>query len=70
MNPLTRGRNRNNTSGFAGVSFNPHSNRWQAQITHRKHHYFLGLHDTAHEAHVAHQKMAKKLTRMDSGLPV
>ena len=70
MNPLTRGKNRNNTSGYTGVSFNPGSRKWQAQITHKKQHYFLGLHDTAHAAHVVRQKMAKKLTRLDSGLPI
>ncbi len=63
MNPLTRGRNRNNTSGFAGVSFNPGSRKWQAQITHKKHHYFLGLHDTPEKASKARIEKARQLTR-------
>jgi len=70
MNPLTRGRNRNNTSGYAGVSFNPGSQRWQAQITHKKQHHFIGLFNTPEEASKARNKMAKRLTRLDSGLPV
>jgi hypothetical protein len=63
MNPLTRGRNRNKTSGYGGVSFNPVSQRWQAQITFRGSHHYLGLHDTAHEAHLAQARMAKQLAR-------
>jgi len=63
MNPLTRSKNRNNTSEYSGVSFNPGSRKWQAQITFHGRNHYLGLHDTAHEAHVAQARMARQLTR-------
>ena len=66
-NDLPRGCNRNNTSGYPGVSFNPASRKWQAQITRHKIHHFVGLFKTAFEASMARNKLEKRLRRLDAG---
>jgi hypothetical protein len=67
-NDLPHGCNCNNTSGFVGVSFNPMSRRWQAQITRHNINHFVGLFDTAKEADIARKKFEKRLRRIDLGL--
>lgn len=67
-NDLPRGRNRNNSSVHAGVSYNPMSRKWQAQITYHKVYHYIGLFNTAFEAGYARNKFEKKLRRLDAGL--
>lgn len=45
---------KNNSSGFAGVSFHKHRGRWQAKIRYNKKDYYLGLYNTPEEAHQAY----------------
>lgn len=52
--------NKNNTSGYKGVSlFN--KNRWSAQITHNRKKIHLGYFDTPEEAYVVYCEKATKL---------
>jgi hypothetical protein len=46
-------KNSNNTSGFVGVSFDKHSNKWIAVITINKKYHNLGRFDTPEEANEA-----------------
>jgi len=55
QNGFNRGKNKNNTSGFKGVS-RTKNGRWKAQIMKRGKLHWLGSHptpETAHEAYVA-----------------
>ncbi len=61
QNDCNRRRQRNNTSGFKGVSFHKSSGKWTARIAlHRKMHN-LGLFPTPELAHKAYCKAAKEL---------
>lgn len=53
-------RMKNNTSGFVGVTFNKKSNKWQAQLGFNYVNYYLGLHDTPEEAHIAYMVEYRK----------
>jgi hypothetical protein len=52
--------NRKASNRLKGASQKPNG-RWMAQIVHDKTHYYLGLHDTAEQAHEAYRRMAVKL---------
>jgi HNH endonuclease/AP2 domain len=52
---------RNNTSGYKGVSLMRRDNVWVAQITVNRKNYFLGRFATPEEAHAAYCKAAKEL---------
>lgn len=54
-------RQRNNTSGFKGVSFMRRDGVWVAQITVDYKNYFLGRFPTPEEAYSAYCKAAKQL---------
>lgn len=58
QNQHNRGKSRNNTSGFKGVSFLKNSNRWIARISIEKQNKFLGRFMTAEEAHQAYERAA------------
>ena len=49
-----------NSSGFKGVSFHARRGRWQANIRTEGRYRYLGLFDTAEEAHAAYSREAKK----------
>ena len=60
-NSYNRGKQINNTSGFKGVCFNKHANKYKAQINingKRKH---LGYYETPEEASNAYETKAKEL---------
>lgn len=63
-NGRNRGANKNNTSGFKGVTLNKRahpSRRWTAQIMHRRQHYNLGGFPTPEEAAAAYDAVAAQL---------
>lgn len=55
----TVGRQRNNTSGFKGVSWNTRNHRWVAQIKTPQGHIWLGYFLTAESAAAAYDEAAK-----------
>lgn len=60
-NSNARKRNKNNTSGFRGVSWNTTAKRWRAAIKKNLKDIFLGYFSTAEEAGHAYDKKAKEL---------
>ncbi len=48
-----RGINKNNTSGYKGISFHKASGKWRARITYEGVERYLGVFNTPHEAHAA-----------------
>lgn len=48
---LRKGANSNNkSSGVIGVSWHKKASKWMAQISHKRKHYYLGLHETIEQA--------------------
>ena len=60
-NRLPRSCNRNSTTGIIGVSFNPGSQKWQAQFTFNKVHYYIGLYSHPLEAKNARNRFERRL---------
>jgi hypothetical protein len=60
QNQANRGRNKNNTSGYKGVSRDK-SGRWAACIWKDGQKIWLGCHDTAELAHIAYCWAAREL---------
>lgn len=60
QNQYNRGRQRNNTSGFTGVSFKKSCSKWQARITLNGKLLFLGYFDSPRAAYSAYRKSAEK----------
>ena len=60
-NKHNRGVQKNNTSGFKGVSWNKRDQKWQAKISHHRKHRHIGYHSTPEEAHAAYVRAAKEL---------
>lgn len=50
-----------NKSGYKGVSWHKEGKKWQSHIQANKKHYYLGLFDTAEEAHEAYKEASKRL---------
>ena len=61
QNAFNRDKQKNNTSGYKGVTFNKWSKRWQSVITKNRVNYYLGLFDTPEEAYEAYKSKAKEL---------
>lgn len=59
-NKANRGLNKNNTSGFKGVSWDRHKKKWVAQTKHNYRRIFLGRFDTKEEAHAAYCSAAER----------
>jgi hypothetical protein len=55
-----RGKNKNNTSGFRGVSFDRQRQKFAAYLTKDRVRRFLGFFSTAEEAHAAYVKAARE----------
>ena len=53
-NALNKGRYRNNTSGFKGVTYCARNGRWSAKIKRSRKQYWLGYHNTPEQAHQAY----------------
>jgi gluconate kinase len=54
QNLANRGKNRNNTSGYKGVTWDKERRKWLAQIEVRGRNRCLGRYDDKEEAHVAY----------------
>jgi len=61
QNACNRKAQKNNTSGFKGVSLYKPTGRWLAQIRIKGQHRHLGYHATPEEAHAAYCKASKEL---------
>ena len=60
-NSCNRGKQNNNTTGFKGVSFHKHTNKYRANININGKNKHFGLFETAEEASVAYEKKAKQI---------
>ena len=60
QNERNKGFRKNNTSGFQGVSLHSQMNKWVASITVDRVQKYLGVFDTAAEAHEAYRSAAKQ----------
>ena len=60
-NNMNRGKNKNNTSGFKGVTFHKQTQKLQALIRIDGKYKFLGLFEKAEDAYEAYKKAAVKL---------
>ncbi len=61
QNACNRGTNRNNTSGFKGVSWNKRVQKWHASIGKDRRQHHLGFFDTPEQAHIAYSEAAARL---------
>lgn len=61
QNARNRGKQRNNKSGFKGVSWHSQNRKWRAEIAVNKQIIHLGLFDTPEEAHRAYCEAADSL---------
>lgn len=61
QNAKNLGAYNNNTSGFKGASFHKASGKWQAQIRDKGAIEYLGLFETASDAHEAYVDAAKRI---------
>ncbi len=61
QNGWNRKLNKNNTTGFKGVSWSPRHQLFESNITVRKKQHHLGKYKTAEDAHAAYQAAALKL---------
>jgi hypothetical protein len=60
-NQWNKGRNKNNSSGYKGVSYNKRAGKWKSRIKEDKKEIHLGYFDTPEEAYEAYCKAAKEL---------
>jgi hypothetical protein len=61
QNCANRGKGRNNTSGYKGVTWNSDHAKWMGQVSAHRKSIFCGYHKTKELAHVAVQKATVKL---------
>jgi hypothetical protein len=60
QNLANRGMNKNNTSGYKGVSFDRKKGRYCAYLTVNLRRRFLGYFDAAEDAHAAYRSAAER----------
>lgn len=60
-NKKNKSKYKNNTSGYKGVSWKKDNQKWVANIQCNGQFLYLGSFDTAYEAHICYEEMAKKL---------
>ena len=60
MNQINRGLQRQNTSGYKGVSWRKDSNKWRAQLWVNGKSYNIGCFDTKEEAIEARKQAEEK----------
>lgn len=60
-NGMNRGLDKDNTSGFKGVTFNRNCKKFQAQIKANGKYFYLGLFDNAEQAGKAYDEAALRL---------
>ena len=60
-NQWNRGLQKNNSSGYKGITFNKTKGKWQSYIKHNKKNVFVGHFNTPEEAYAAYCKAAKEL---------
>ena len=61
QNCENRKAQRNNKTGYKGVSFNNRLQKYVAQIQHNYQPIYIGIYKTAYEAHLAYEAKAKEL---------
>lgn len=61
QNAINRGKHRDNTSGYKGVSWFKRDQKWKAQIVTNRKHTYLGLFDNPIDAALAYDQAAKEL---------
>jgi hypothetical protein len=61
QNTENRGKQKNNKTGYKGVSFNNRLQKYVSQIQHNNQPIYIGVYATAYEAHLAYEKKAKEL---------
>ena len=61
QNNENRGKQKNNSSGYKGVTFNKRLSKFIAQIQHNSKQFHIGTFDTALEASQAYEQKAKSL---------
>jgi len=61
QNGMNRGKQKNNTSGYKGVSRHIKAEKWQASIKLHKKLIYLGIFKSKKEAKIAYEKAAEKL---------
>ena len=61
QNTENRLLNKNNTSGFKGVSWSNVANKWRARIWNNRKEIFLGLYDEKNDAVNAYKNASKKI---------
>lgn len=67
QNHENRGAQKNNTSGFKGVT--RFQNKWRAQIMHNRKNFYLGVYETAEQASNAYKQKAQELFTHYQGQP-
>ena len=61
QNGCNRGKNKNNSSGYKGVTWHKANKKWLAQIMHNGKNIYLGCFDLLEDAAEAYQAKAKEL---------
>lgn len=59
INQRNRGKNRNNTSGYKGVSFHSSCNKWRARVYRNRKEILIGMFTTPEEAHLKYLEYIK-----------
>lgn len=57
--------NKNNTSGYLGVTWNEQARKWLAQITHKRKNHYLGTFDDAEEAARVVERKREELLQLE-----